>query len=156
MTHVILDILGEVTQEETSLFYESALLAISEQSDVIVRVPEVSLSVVFESPEKIRELNTVYRDTNKVTDVLSFPLFEKEDMLALLGNVNELSVSLGDIVLCKEYIEDAARKDKVTFSRELAYVFSHGVLHLLGYNHEEEMFRVQDVVCDKIKTTIHT
>lgn len=79
---------------------------------------EKEISVIFVNSEKIKELNLKYRKKDKATDVLSF---EGE------GN------SLGEIVICLEEVKKNARD----FKKEIVFVLIHGILHLLGYKHEE-------------------
>ncbi len=104
----------------------------------------IVLNAIAVSEEKIRELNRTYRGKDAVTDILSFGEYgnasQKED---------EGDVFLGELFFCPAFIRQAATEDQVTFEREMAYVFSHGVLHLLGYDHDEEMFVIQDRVTDE-------
>ena len=58
-------------------------------------------------------------------------------------------VVLGQLFLCYDYIKRAAEEDGVSLEREMAYVLSHGVLHLLGYDHTEEMFAIQDTISEQ-------
>lgn len=79
------------------------------------------LSVALVAPSRIKEFNRRYRGKNSPTDVLSF--CDKE--------------SLGEIVICPAVVKSNARKLKSSFRKELSKVFVHGVLHLLGYDHEK-------------------
>jgi probable rRNA maturation factor len=97
------------------------------------------------SEEKIQELNNTYGGKNKVTDILSFGEYsDRED----LEQDTHQEIFLGEIFFCYQYIVAGAREDEVTATHEMMYVFSHGVLHLLGYDHEEEMFAIQDDVTE--------
>ncbi len=91
------------------------------------------ISVTFVEAEEIRELNRDYRDTDRVTDVLSFPQF---DDLNELPEVGELC--LGDVVICKDRAAEQAEEFGHSFEREIIYLFTHSILHLLGYDHMEE------------------
>lgn len=96
-------------------------------------VGEVHVHAVSE--EEIRRLNRMHRGKDKVTDVLSFPSGD----LPIFGE-------LGDVIICYPQAERQAEGDIVL---ELADLLVHGVLHLLGYDHEvpadaEEMFPLQD------------
>jgi probable rRNA maturation factor len=71
---------------------------------------------------RISELNRRYRGKNRVTDILAFP--NKE-------------IGLGEIVICLREVKKNAKKYGLTFEKELSKVLIHGILHLLGYNHEE-------------------
>ncbi|MEN6489880.1 MAG: rRNA maturation RNase YbeY [Smithella sp.] len=88
---------------------------------------EVSLS--FVNDETIRELNNQYRNKNKPTDVLSFSLQEGE-----FSNINP--DVLGDIVISVETAKENAQKNDLSFEQEINFLIIHGLLHLLGYDHE--------------------
>lgn len=98
-----------------------------------------SLSIQFVGEKKIRELNKKYRGVDKVTDVLSFGL-EEED--------------LGDIFICYAQIKKQAKFFQVTAKEEMARMLTHGVLHLLGFEHENKkqerkMFKEQEKLVKK-------
>lgn len=88
------------------------------------------LSVTFVDPEEIRILNRDYRGVDKVTDVLSFPQFEGADEMPQQGEL-----CLGDVVICREKAAGQAEEFGHSFEREIIYLFTHSVLHLLGYDH---------------------
>jgi probable rRNA maturation factor len=92
-----------------------------------------SLSVHFVSDQTIRALNAEHRSIDSATDVLSFPLHEPDFVLPP-GE----PVALGDVVI--SYPRAVAQADEFGHSvdRELAYLVAHGVLHILGYDHELE------------------
>lgn len=113
----------------------------------------VSLNAVAVSEEKIRELNRTYRGKDRSTDILSFG--EYVDRRTLEEDV-EPEIFLGEIFFCYDYIVAGAREDGVTVEHETIYVFSHGVLHLLGYNHEKEMFTLQDKVTESLMKQYQT
>jgi probable rRNA maturation factor len=94
---------------------------------------EISLS--FVSPEAMRSLNNRYRAIDDVTDVLSFPQLEPAVGGGLLPPAAERSPLLGDIVICTERARDQAEEYGHGETRELVYLFVHGMLHLLGYDH---------------------
>ena len=93
------------------------------------------LSVTFVGLEEIHELNREYRGVDRPTDVLSFPQFE--DISEELPEVGE--ICLGDVVICEEKAREQATEYGHSFERELVYLFTHSVLHLLGYDHMEEV-----------------
>jgi probable rRNA maturation factor len=117
---------------------------------------EINLS--FCEAEEIRHLNKTYRNKDYVTDVLSFEasveaafdLSDFEDIAEDLAG-DESIYSLGDIVICVSQAGEQAREQDHSLEAELAFLFVHGLLHLLGYDHEEEneaavMFAIQDQV----------
>jgi len=87
------------------------------------------VSVFLVGEKRIKDLNKKYKKKNKSTDVLSF------------GEVSNFiepeKKRLGEIVICLEKVKKNARKYKNPFKKELARVLIHGILHLLGYNHEK-------------------
>ncbi|MGN0657985.1 MAG: rRNA maturation RNase YbeY [Emergencia sp.] len=91
------------------------------------------ISVTFVDGEEIRALNRDYRDTDRVTDVLSFPQFEDLSELPEEGDI-----CLGDVVICRERAAEQAEEFGHSFEREIIYLFTHSILHLLGYDHMEE------------------
>lgn len=108
---------------------------------------EVSLSAVSVSRERIRELNRIYRGKDAVTDILSFAEYGNREALA---EATEKDIFLGELFFSSAFIMDAAKEDEVTFEREMTYIFSHGVLHLAGFDHEEAMFAIQERVTDAL------
>ena len=94
---------------------------------------EVSVSVV--DCEQIKELNRDFRNIDRVTDVLSFPIGDK--------NPETGEIVLGDIVLCAEKVISQAQEFGHTRKRELAFLTCHSMLHLLGYDHIEEDDRIE-------------
>ncbi|OGZ84051.1 MAG: rRNA maturation RNase YbeY [Candidatus Staskawiczbacteria bacterium RIFOXYD1_FULL_39_28] len=83
-----------------------------------------TLSLVFVSREEIKKLNKKFRKKNRATDVLSFNLNEPKH--------------LGEIVICPDVVKENARKIGVSAKSETMKVFIHGILHLLGYDHEKD------------------
>lgn len=108
---------------------------------------EISISVALVSEDEIRQINNNYRQKNQVTDVLSFAEYAKIEEIC--NNVNK-EIFLGEIILCPSYIKRSAVEQNVTFEFELAYIFSHGILHLLGFFHGEKMFFLQEKVTKKV------
>ncbi len=90
----------------------------------------IEVSVTFTDNEKIRILNKKFRNIDRATDVLSFPLFERGEGLP------EVDAMLGDIVLSLERAREQAEEFGHSFERETAFLTVHSMLHLLGYDHE--------------------
>lgn len=93
------------------------------------------VSVVFADDEYIRELNCQYRGKDTATDVLSFALDEGDEPEILDGPEESL---LGDIVISVETALRQSQDFGHGLERELAYLTVHGMLHLVGYDHEAE------------------
>ncbi|MBE6582623.1 MAG: rRNA maturation RNase YbeY [Ruminococcaceae bacterium] len=108
-------------------------------------VPEVS--VTYTDNEGIRELNAAHRNIDRATDVLSFPLFENEELAEASDGD-----ALGDIVISLEKAREQANEYGHSFEREVAFLTVHSMLHLLGYDHEiseadeKEMFFRQEEI----------
>ena len=92
------------------------------------------ISVTFVDLDEIHELNKQYRGVDKPTDVLSFPQFD--DLEEEIPEVCE--ICLGDVVICEQKAREQAEEFGHSFERELVYLFTHSVLHLLGYDHMED------------------
>ena len=108
---------------------------------------EAELSVTFVDKEEIQEINKMYRDKDKVTDVISFALEEDEPEITGL----DMPRVLGDIIICTDVAKEQANNYGHSFERELGFLSLHGFLHLLGYDHmneqdEKEMFGRQEQI----------
>ena len=98
------------------------------------------ISVTFTDNAGIRELNKQYRDKDIDTDVLSFPMGE--------NGVYDIDMEtgakiLGDVVISMEKARDQAERFGHSFQREVGYLTAHSVLHLLGYDHVDNLERVR-------------
>lgn len=93
---------------------------------------EVSIRIVDEAEG--RALNKEYRDVDKATNVLSFP----SDLAALAKIAPDIPFALGDIVICGPIVEQEAAIQRKTLAAHWAHLLVHGMLHLLGYDHEED------------------
>lgn len=94
------------------------------------------INIVFTSPNKIHEINKKYRDVDRETDVLSFPMFEKEELKNYVAK--PWKDILGDIIISIEQVKKQAEEYGHSFERELAYMMVHGFYHLMGEDHIEE------------------
>ncbi|MDO4176152.1 MAG: rRNA maturation RNase YbeY [Bacillota bacterium] len=96
---------------------------------------DVEISLSFVSLEEIHELNREYRGVDSPTDVLSFPMFDDLEELEEMQNQDMGELPLGDVVICMDKIRQQAEEYGHSEERETAYLFTHSVLHLLGYDH---------------------
>ncbi|NLG81018.1 MAG: rRNA maturation RNase YbeY [Bacilli bacterium] len=115
------------------------------------------VSVVFVTKERIQEINRTYRGIDRVTDVISFALLDDEDDIIFEDDEEEITV-LGDIFICLEVMKEQAKEYGHSEKRELAFLALHGLLHLLGYDHdtpmeEKEMFAKQDYILNNLGIT---
>lgn len=92
-----------------------------------------SVSVSFAMKDEIQAMNKRYRGIDKVTDVLSFPQFEDLNEVPAEGEI-----LLGDVMICVEVAVEQAREYGHSQERELLYLFTHSILHLLGYDHMDD------------------
>ena len=91
------------------------------------------ISVTFVDDEKIHELNKQYRNMDKSTDVLSFPMGENGEYDV---NLDTGAKVLGDIIISIEHAYAQSEKYGHTLQREIGFLTVHSLLHLLGYDHE--------------------
>ena len=97
------------------------------------------ISIILTTPEHIHEINKQYRDVDKETDVLSFPMFEKDEIDSKIKNQDfEYEDVLGDIVISIEKVKEQAEEYGHSFEREFSYMLVHGFYHLMGYDHIKE------------------
>lgn len=88
---------------------------------------EIYVSIECVNMNEIRILNKEYRNVDKETDVLSFPIFTKEE----LANVKFEQIELGDIVICLDVVKKQSVEYETGMKRELLYMITHGIFHLL-------------------------
>ena len=101
------------------------------------------ISITLTTPEHIHEINKQYRNVDRATDVLSFPMFEKEEIDNKIAEHEfEHEDVLGDIVISIEQVEKQAKEYGHSFEREFAYMLVHGFYHLMGYDHIKEEDKV--------------
>lgn len=143
MPKCIVDCDDEVRSEVDVLSLESAIGAFV-QADT-----PLAVEFLFVSDTEIRALNAQTRGVDKVTDVLSFPtldgIFEKE----IRGEDfpfekdDDGNLLIGSVVVCRERAKKQAEEYGHSYRRELHYLFVHGVMHCLGYDHMEEADKVK-------------
>lgn len=98
------------------------------------------VNVVLTDSKNIKNINKEHRGIDKETDVLSFPMYEKNE----LENIHlENEDILGDMVISIEKVQEQAQEYGHSFERELAYMIVHGFFHLMGYDHIEEKDKIQ-------------
>ena len=97
--------------------------------------PEAEVSVALVDDAYIQELNRVYRTKDRPTDVLSFAMLEEGEGEPVIEGLDQEELILGDIVISLETATRQAAEYNHPFERELAFLTTHGVMHLLGYDH---------------------
>ncbi len=93
------------------------------------------VSIILTTPDQIQKMNNEFRKVNKATDVLSFPMFEKDE---IYNKPEEIRETLGDIVISIDKVKEQAKEYEHSFERELSYMVVHGFYHLMGYDHIEQ------------------
>ncbi|WP_417622239.1 rRNA maturation RNase YbeY [Parasphingorhabdus sp.] len=130
----------EQERDWTDLVARSARAAIASSShaDLLVRNFTMEISVKMSDNVEVQTLNKAYRGKDKPTNVLSFPQVQP-DLLETLSNTDDGEVLLGDIILAHETCRDEAIAKNISFSHHVSHLVVHGSLHLLGYDHENEV-----------------
>lgn len=115
------------------------------------------VNVLLLNNEKIRKLNREYRDIDLPTDVLSFPMLEFREGIYDISDGDKDpesgAVLLGDLAISLEKAKEQAFEYGHSFERETAFLATHGLFHLLGYDHEdgsELMFTKQESVLSQL------
>ena len=99
-----------------------------------IKYDKISFEMIFVNNDSIFEINSEYRKKNSPTDVITFALFaDAEPKFVFDGEVN-----LGEIIISLDRIQEQAGEVGNTFKDELYYIISHGILHLLGFDHLSE------------------
>ncbi|UVO54763.1 rRNA maturation RNase YbeY [Sphingomonas sp. SUN039] len=114
-----------------------AAISASVQSALAETAATVEIAVRLTSDAEVRTLNFQYRQQDKPTNVLSFPMVQP-DLIETLGNTDDGEVLLGDIVLAYETCAREAAEKGVPLADHAAHLIVHGVLHLLGYDHIDD------------------
>lgn len=98
----------------------------------------IYINIILTNAQNIKETNKKYRNIDRETDVLSFPMFEKEEIEYLKNSINSIPEVLGDIMISIERVKEQAKEYGHSFERELSYMLVHGFYHLMGYDHMNE------------------
>ncbi len=141
----------EVNDELNNIIYTAVAKSLEYEG---FEIPS-EISIVLTDDEGIHELNKQYRNVDKPTDVLSFPILDitKGQIIQDSGDVDRDKdlILLGDIAISLEMVKRQAEEYGHSFNRELAFLTTHGMFHLLGYDHmnetdEKEMLGKQEKV----------
>lgn len=134
----------EVTKELENSIENAVKLTLKEE---MVKIPE-EVSIILVDNSEIRELNREFRNIDRATDVLSFPMLEYPENKVFKDvyyehvfepmDLDEGKLILGDIVISLEKAVEQSREYGHSFMREVCYLAVHSVLHLLGYDHMED------------------
>ena len=125
-----------------------------------IRQNAISADISIVDINQIHKLNMETRQVDKPTDVLSYPAleniifpFDKKNYADILSPADK-TLYIGDIIICHEIMQEQATEYGHSVTRELAFLTTHGFLHLLGYDHiEEDMRKVMRAKEDQVLTT---
>jgi probable rRNA maturation factor len=147
--------MGVVTgkQAENAAIEAAAVLA-AEKTLEREGFAEAEADITFARDDEIRKLNKKYRNIDRPTDVLSFPMWEAEELAARKTE----SLLLGDVIISIDAVQRQAEEFGHSVEREAGFLAAHGVLHLLGYDHmteedEKIMRAAQDAALDEAGLT---
>lgn len=139
---------------EQKLLRQAARLSLAQANLWTITAEKIELSLLLTNDTGIRTLNREHRGKDSATDVLSFPLWEAD--APPLNWPEDAALPLGDIAISLERAEAQAREYGHRYEREVVFLFVHGMLHLLGYDHEisaaaeREMFAKQEEIMTKL------
>ncbi|MBO5481227.1 MAG: rRNA maturation RNase YbeY [Clostridia bacterium] len=134
---------------DEEVFAETDIAALKAAMDTfLVSDVDISIELLFVSDTEIKQLNKDTRGVDKVTDVLSYPTLDgicgkplyKKDFPYDLDEENRLLI--GSVVVCRERARAQAEEYGHSYKRELHYLFVHGIMHCLGYDHIEEQDKI--------------
>ncbi|MGI6509252.1 MAG: rRNA maturation RNase YbeY [Erysipelotrichaceae bacterium] len=122
---------------------------VSKAIEVLDLNEDICLSVIFTLDKRMREINRQYRNVDSSTDVISFALNDYQD------DGDFYDIELGDIFINIEAAQRQAQEYNHSERREICFLFTHGLLHLCGFNHlntseEQEMIKYQKLILDDI------
>lgn len=133
--------------EEALKKYNDFIVEYKDRIDSLIRraleleelnLPNVYIGVGVVTEAEIQKLNNEFRNVDRPTDVLSFPIFSSDELQKIKKGKNDEELSLGDIVLCMDVVQAHSVEYGTGFNREMLYMIVHGICHLLGYDHELE------------------
>ncbi|HPU15419.1 MAG TPA: rRNA maturation RNase YbeY [Polymorphobacter sp.] len=115
----------------------AAALAQTPHAGIADLAAAAEVSVRLSDDAEVQTLNRDYRDKDKPTNVLSFPMVAP-DLFDTLADSDDGEILLGDIVLAAETVTREAAEKRITVAQHATHLIVHGMLHLLGYDHEDE------------------
>jgi probable rRNA maturation factor len=146
----------ELTREDPWADEDWETLALAAARAAIERTPQgpllttaahVEISVRLTTDDEVRALNAQYRDKDRPTNVLSFPMVQPDLIDTVSQNSDDGEVLLGDIVLAHGVCSREAAEKNVTVREHATHLLVHGTLHLLGYDHQgdDEADAMEDI-----------
>jgi probable rRNA maturation factor len=128
---------GQTDWEATAKAAATAALSVSSHGDLADAAFALSISVRLADDGEVNELNSQWRGKDKPTNVLSFPMLERDEFDAL-ANTDDGEVLLGDIILAHGVCSAEAAEKQIPLAQHVTHLIVHGTLHLLGYDHIDD------------------
>lgn len=131
--------------------YKTLFHKIAKSAEKVLKLPnDYEISVTFVRSQTIHKINKDYRGIDRPTDVISFAIRDNEEDF-----IPDEEKDLGDIFINVNYCKKQAKEYGHSYKREMGFLFTHGLLHCLGYDHmnpkdEKVMFSLQDKILDPI------
>lgn len=148
--------------EENKEYIDLINIVLNKCFEIEIKNPNLYISVILTTRENIKEFNKKYRKLDKETDVLSFPMFQKEEIPEIIADEKTpIEDVLGDIIISISKVKEQAIEYGHSFERELAYMLVHGFYHLMGYDHikeedKQEMRKKEEEMLNLLNITRYT
>lgn len=114
-----------------------AALSVSPYGELAEQSFALEISIKLSGNDEVQQLNAAYRGKDKPTNVLSFPLVPR-DLLGSLSNSDDGEILLGDLIMAHDVCSREAQEKSISMADHASHLLVHGILHLLGYDHETE------------------
>ena len=138
--------INNINSENIDLIKKIVYLLLEDQK-LDKAVNEICVSIQSVTEDEIKNINREYRNIDKSTDVLSFPIFEKEELDEIINQDIESKkiqeLELGDIIICLDVVKRQSIEYDTGLKREMLYMITHGMCHLLGFDHIEEEEKIE-------------
>ncbi len=140
---------GIYDQFSKESLHDIAMRTIVAAKKISSDVHNITISVAIVDEKEIQRVNQLLRGKNQTTDVISIGDYSDDQDIS---RETKNEVFLGEIILCYNYIVESAQERKISISEEFYLVFVHGILHLLGFQHGQEMFYMQEIISKEFCT----
>lgn len=147
----MLNIVNKTNYNDLDKYYPLIKKYYKKTINILKLEDSYDLSLIIVGPKKIREINREYRKIDKPTDVISFAMIDSDDDLFY-----DDAIQLGDIFINRNKVLSQSKEYNHSIKREFVFLFVHGLLHLLGYDHmnpkdEKIMFSIQNKIVGDLK-----
>ena len=136
--------------KNTDLFFKKICKAFPKKYQFVNK--KISFSLLLSNNKKIKKLNKFFRKKNNSTDILSFPIDKKINILS--------NTYLGDIIISYDYLDKPKSQDTKLFKEKVVKIFIHGLLHLLDFDHKKnkdyfKMLKEENFIFKHVKSKIN-